>query len=102
MICKLKKRSAPGYDGVTAEHLLYASSDILCEALARMYETIFRFNLVPDVLRLGIIIPILKKPTLDVSAFNNYRPITLSSVYAKLIELMMIPDSDISINQSGN
>ena len=42
-----------------------------------------------------------KKPTLDVCAFNNYRPITLSSVYAKLLELMMIPETDISINQYG-
>ena len=48
-----------------------------------------------------MIIPILKKPTIDVTAFNNYRPITLSSVYAKLLELMMIPESDISVNQYG-
>ena len=101
LLAKLKKRCAPGFDGVTAEHLLYASSDTFCSVLARMYENIFRYNIVPDVLKVGVIIPILKKSTLDVSAFNNYRPITLSSVYAKLLELMMIPDSDISVNQYG-
>ena len=58
-------------------------------------------NLVPNVLRVGIIIPVLKKPTLDISDFNNYRPITLCSIYAKLLELMMLPDCDISEAQYG-
>ena len=89
-------KCAPGYDEVTAEHLRYAASDVFCDALASIYRTIFTYNLVPDVLRVGVIVPILKKPTLDVSAFNNYRPITLCSVYAKLLETMMIPTSDIS------
>ena len=90
-INKLRKKCAPGYDKVTAEHLQYAASDTFCTALASVYRTIYEYNLVPDVLRVGVIIPILKKPTLDVTAFDNYRPITLCSVYAKLLETMMIP-----------
>ena len=100
-INKLRKKCAPGYDKVTAEHLQYAASDTFCTALASVYRTIYEYNLVPDVIRVGVIIPILKKPTLDVTAFNNYRPITLCSVYAKLLETMMIPTSDISVNQYG-
>ena len=53
------------------------------------------------MLKIDITIPILKKPTLDVSAFDNYRTITLCSVYAKLLETMMIPKSYISVNQYG-
>ena len=34
----------------------------------------------------GVIIPILKKPTLDPNRPENYRPITLSSVHSKVIE----------------
>lgn len=100
-ISKLKKRSAPGLDGITTEHLLYASSDSVCALLSRMYSAMLSFNIVPNVLRIGVIIPILKKPTLDVSVFSNYRPITLCSIYAKLLELMMIPECDISEGQYG-
>jgi hypothetical protein len=100
-IKKLKLRTAPGIDRITAEHLYHANSDTLCTSLANVYRMMIRYNIIPEVLETGIIIPILKKPTLCQSDFNNYRPITLSSVHAKMIELLMIPESNISCNQYG-
>ena len=49
----------------------------------------------------GIIVPILKKSTLNPNTAENYRPIMLSSVHAKLIELFMIPEENISDAQFG-
>ena len=65
------------------------------------YSLILSYNVVPNVLRIGVIIPILKKPSLDVSKFKNYRPTTLCSIYAKLLESIMLPSCEISENQYG-
>ena len=43
---------------------------------------------------LGVIIPVLKKPTLNPNISGNYRPITLSTTHAKLIEYLMLPKDD--------
>ena len=40
---------------------------------------------------MGVIVPILKKPALNPSLPVNYRPITLSSVFTKLFELLILP-----------
>ena len=60
----------------------------------------FKYNAVPDVLQIGIIVPILKKSSND---YNNFRPITLSTVHAKLVELIILPmvNLDIGGNQYG-
>ena len=53
---------------------------------------------VPACFHTGIIIPILKKPTLDPSKPENYRPITLSSTYSKFVESIIIPDINAELN----
>ena len=57
----------------------------------------FSHTVTPDILSMGIIIPVLKKPTLNPNKPANYRPITLSSTHIKLIEILMMP-SDKSCN----
>ena len=44
------------------------------------------FHVVPDSFTAGLLVPILKKPHLDASVAKNYRPITISSTLAKLLE----------------
>ena len=63
----------------------------------------FKYNAVPDVLQIGIIVPILKKSTLPSNDYNNFGPITLSTVHAKLVELIILPmvNLDIGGNQYG-
>ena len=55
----------------------------------------------PPILNTGVIIPILKKSTLDPNVANNYRPITLSSTHGKLIELLIMPSDGAHANQFG-
>ena len=100
-IGELKRKCAPGIDGVTTEHMLFALSDTLCTELASVYSHMFKYNAVPDVLQIGIIVPILKKSTLPSYDYNNFRPITLSTVHAKLVELIILPmvNLDIGGNQ---
>jgi len=56
---------------------------------------------VPSVFSLGIIVPILKKSTLDTNSPTSYRPITVSSVHTKLIEGCMYPDDISEDSQFG-
>ena len=71
--------------------------------LATFYSStcILKHNIIPEVFTMGVIIPILKKPSLNPNVANNYRPITLSSTLAKLMELMITPSDDISDTQFG-
>jgi hypothetical protein len=97
----LKLNTSPGYDGITSEHLVHGKSDILCKHLASLSTAVLTWNVVPDIFKVGIIIPVLKKATLNPNDANNYRPITLSSVYSKLVEQIMVPPDNVSDVQFG-
>ena len=56
---------------------------------------------VPDIFKIGVIVPILKKSSLNPNMCTKYRPITLSSVHTKIIELLMLPKYEVSDNQFG-
>ena len=92
LILKLNKGVAPGLDGVSAEHLVNGLSESLCAQIANVFSVMLSNSVVPDVFKLSVIIPVLKKPTLDANLPENYRPITLSSVLSKILEMMFIPD----------
>ena len=55
----------------------------------------------PKLFTTGVIIPVIKKSTLDPDDVSSYRPITISSVHTKAIESFIIPCSCISNNQFG-
>ena len=100
-IKSLNRNCAPGMDGITAEHLQFGNCELLCKHLSELYNFMLSWNCVPYIFTLGIIIPILKKSSLNANCPQNYRPITLSSVHTKLIELSMLPDYNVSDTQFG-
>ena len=91
----------PGIDGVTTEHMFYALSTPF--ELMNLYNTMFNINVIPDVLQIGVIVPILRKSTLSSTVCENFWPITLSSVHAKLVEMFILPNTKTNIcgNQYG-
>ena len=101
LISSLKRGVCPGHDRITVEHLVYGISDSFCSVLADLYSTILSTTMVPESLSLGVIIPILKKPALDTNSPANYRPITLSTTYSRILELLIAPDYTPSDNQYG-
>ncbi|KAK2146346.1 hypothetical protein LSH36_615g01009 [Paralvinella palmiformis] len=48
-------------------------------------------NYVSSIFAPGLMVPVLKKPTLDLGKPLNYRPITMSSTIAKLFKLLILP-----------
>ena len=101
IILNLKKSPTAGCDGITASHLFYALSEPLVEVLCDTYSAIITTSTVPSIFETGIIIPILKKPTLDPNTPSNYRPITISSVHSKIVEMTLIPDDTADETQFG-
>jgi len=97
-IQKLKRNCSPGIGGITTEYLIHGRLTILCEHLSVLYSVMLTHNNVPSIFATGLMVPVLKKPTLDSDNPLNYRPITL----AKLFELLILPtDVLLCFNQFG-
>ena len=58
--------------------------------------TVLARAIVPTKVRQSTIVPVLKKKTLDPSNASNFRPITSSSVFAKIFDLLVWPEVDDS------
>ena len=104
-IKRLRLGCAPGVDGIMAEHILYAIGTPLIPLLCDMFTICFKFGIVPNVFGKGLLIPLLKKATLDPSAAKNYRPVTISSTFSKLLELYildMVGDVEYNDMQFGS
>ena len=97
----LNKGCSPGIDGVTSEHLQYGNSEILRSCLSSVYNCMLNYSCVPNIFTCGIIVPILKKSSLNANLPCNYRPITLSSIHTKLVEMIMLPDYEADDSQYG-
>ena len=83
----LNSGCAPGSDGIMSEHLKHAVNTNITYHLSKMYSLCFRFGIVPSCFTEGLLIPLLKKPTLDPRIPKHYRPLTLSCTFSKILEL---------------
>ena len=101
LISNLRKNKPPGLDGITAEHLIYGKSLLLCSLLASLYTVILSRAYVPTLFTTGLIVPILKKSTLNPNTAQHYRPITLSSIHTKTVETLILSDTDLFDTQFG-
>ena len=58
--------------------------------MCKLLTTCFRTGVVPTSFTKGILVPILKKPTLDPAIPSNYRPIIVSTVFSKIVEMYIL------------
>ena len=84
----LNKGKAPGFDEVTAEHILYAG-DSLSDILLILYNAVLRTEYVPLCFRTGVQVPLYKGKDTCALDSDNYRGITLLSVYNKVFEILV-------------
>jgi hypothetical protein len=80
---------ACGPDNLSAEHLQYAHPSLTIH-LKLLFNAIFTHSFVPDKFGLGIIIPLLKDKTGNVTDVHNYRPITLTPIFSKVFENLIL------------
>ena len=92
IVKKLRRGCSAGADGITPEHLYYSTGTHLALHLSILLTLCLRFGCFPDSFCTGIVVPILKKPQLDPSKPSSYRPITVSVVISKLLEIYCLEE----------
>ncbi|XP_045456287.1 uncharacterized protein LOC123666124 [Melitaea cinxia] len=76
---------SPGCDGLSIEHLRHAGV-CLPHVLSQFYNLCLCHGYLPEELTKTIVVPIIKNRTGDVSDRNNYRPISLANIMAKVLD----------------
>lgn len=76
---------SPGHDDLSVEHLRHAGIH-LTRSLAMFYSLCLRHSYLPENLMRTIVVPIIKDRTGDSSSLSNYRPISLASIIAKVLD----------------
>lgn len=85
----LKLNKATGPDGIELEYLVHEGQPLV-PALTLLFNTIMLSSHVPHVFRNGLVIPIPKSSTEDLSNPNNYRGITVLSNISKVLEKLVL------------
>jgi len=86
----LNTSASPGINNIGAHHILHGCNAGLTVYLSVLFTICLRHSVVPESFTQGYMLPIIKKPGLDPSEPNNYRPIVISVVLSKIIELYAI------------
>jgi len=85
----LKTNKAPGFDGISSEHIKYAGAQLLVH-LCLLFNAMIRHSFVPAGFCFGMIVPLLKDKHGDTSRLDMYRGITLSNAVSKLFEAVLV------------
>ena len=80
------KDGAPGIDNISASVLKYVNEEVLAP-LTHICQLSLDQGQFPSQLKLAKIIPLFKSK--DPSTFSNYRPISLLSIFSKILEKVM-------------
>ena len=95
----MNSNKAPDEFGLVSEHLKYGLQALL-PLLADLYNDIIATGTIPANFKSGIIHPIHKKGK-DPTSMDNYRGITVTSVFGKLFETLLLTRmTDLNHNQS--
>lgn len=86
LLMSMKSDSAPGYDNIPAHFLKSAHNEVI-PILVHLANLCFKLGVFPSVLKQAIITPIYKGG--DKTNPSNYRPISVISVMAKILEKLI-------------
>ena len=86
-IKKLNSGSSPEIDGIRAEHLKHALGSRIIRHISVMFSLCLKYGIIPNTFCQGLLVPLLKKPTLYPTLLQHYRPVIVSCIVSKLLEL---------------
>ena len=72
-------------DGISAEHILFASFSFLTE-LHKLFQSMLKHSFVPSQFSRGTIVPVVKDHQGNRGDVSNYRGITISPIISKIFE----------------
>ncbi|CAG2198574.1 unnamed protein product [Mytilus edulis] len=84
-ISDLNRNKAVDYFGINAENIIHGGKQ-LQQYLQLLFDKSFEFGCISDILKIGILFPVYKKNKGDIKSAKNYRGITVTPTYSKLIE----------------
>ena len=88
-IDSLKNGKAAGPDQLSSEHFKYAG-DSIAQLLCIVFNAMFVHGHIPDSLMQTHVISIVKDKKGDLSDKDNYRPIAITCVASKILELLIL------------
>jgi hypothetical protein len=100
-INSIKRGKSPGHDGLSVEHLHHAGHH-LNRVLAMLYTFCVQHSYLPADMMKTIVVPIVKNKTGDVSDKCNYRPISLATIVAKVLDCLLNRHLDIYLTLHDN
>ena len=101
-ISQLNKGKAFGYDSVSAEMFMYADAHAFKPILAKFYSAIINHDLIPSNFNVSMVTPIPKSKEMPKSP-TNFRPISVSTTYANIFELLLLDNgAENLITMSNN
>jgi len=86
IIMQLPLNKAPGPDGF-GSNIIRETAPLILQPLVHIYNLSFTQSIVPEKLKISKVVPIYKKK--DKMSPENYRPISLLSIFNKLLEKLM-------------
>ncbi len=84
-----------------ASHLLHAISPTLLPALTHVINTSLLTGIFPTAFKQARVTPLLKKPTLNTSLLENYRPVSLLPFIAKTLERVVFNQVSLFLSQNN-
>ena len=87
IINRMKENKCPGYDGLDAKIIKHLFNSIPTFIL-KLYNKCLELRVFPDSWKLGVLI-LVPKPGKDTSNIINWRPITLLSLLAKVLDRLI-------------
>ena len=94
IINDLSCNESPGLDGLTAEHMKYADSQLLV-LLSVLVSSILVHGYIPKVITESVFVPVIKDKNRCVNDKGNYRPICLSNIGSKIVEAVLLNRMDV-------
>ncbi len=83
-------------------HLLQAISPTLLPALTHIINTSLLSGIFPTAFKQARVTPLLKKPTLNTSLLENYRPVSLLPFIAKTLERVVFNQLSLFLHSTTN
>ena len=101
VIDDLASNKSPGLDGLSAEHFKWALSRLLA-LMSMPVSSIVVHGHVPHSMNESVIVPIIKDKNKRVNDKRNYRPICLSNICSKIIEVVLFNRISTFLQSSSN
>ena len=90
-----------GSDNIHAEHIKYASERLI-PLISICFTSCFVHGFLPTSLLTVVLVPIIKNKAGNVNSIDNYRPVALSNIFCKVLEIIILGRIECYLITSAN